>query len=141
MSRTNRSVKGSQSFEGGSPDLGGTYERDHSRYLKKSKVAKFKMAKKSTKMAQTPIFDHLGSSYQFLTKRKVISGQNYYRNTQDKKKFDFFAKKIFSSICQHWQKCPNSKIRFLKHGSSNIAEILHAIRPYIGLIAYEVSLA
>ena len=31
-------------------------------------------------------------------------------------------------------------MRFLKNGLSNIAQILYAIRPYIGLIAYEVSL-
>ena len=52
------------------------------------------MAKKSPKMAQTPIFDHLESRYQFLTMRKVISGQKYYRNTKNLKKFDFFAKKF-----------------------------------------------
>ena len=101
---------------------------------------KFKMANTSPKRAETPIFDHLESRYQFLTMRKVISGQKYYRNTQNLKKFDFFAKNFFSSICAHWQKCPNLKIRFLKNGLSNIAEIWHAIRPYIGLIAYEVSL-
>ena len=46
-------------------------------------------------MAKIPIFDHVDSRYQFLTMRKVISGQKYYRNTQNLKNFDFFAKKIF----------------------------------------------
>ena len=46
-------------------------------------------------MAKIPIFDHVESRYQFLTMRKVINGQKYYRNTQNLKKFDFFAKKIF----------------------------------------------
>ena len=98
-------------------------------------------ASKTPKMAKTPIFDHLESRYQFLTMRKVISGQKYYRNTQNLKKFDFFAKKFFSSICPHWQKCPNLKIRFLKNGLSNVADIWHANRPYIELIAYRVSFA
>ena len=43
-------------------------------------------------MAQTPIFDHLESRHQFLTMRKVISGQKYYRNTQHLNSFEFFAK-------------------------------------------------
>ena len=85
-------------------------------------------------------FGHLGPRYLFLTTQKVISGQKYFRNSQNLKKNDFFEKKIISSICPHWQKCLNLKIHFLKNGSSNIAEILHAIRPYFWLTAYKVSL-
>ena len=46
-------------------------------------------------MAKNPIFRHLGPRYHFLTTRKLISGQNYYRSTQKLKKFDFFAKIFF----------------------------------------------
>ena len=98
------------------------------------------IASKTLKMVKNPIFSHLGPRYRFLTTRKLISGQNYYRSTQKLKKFDFFAKIFFSSTCQHWQNCSNFKMRFFKNGLSNIAQILYVIRSYIGLIAYDVLL-
>ena len=41
----------------------------------------------------------LGTRYKFLTMRKVISGQNWYRNTYNLEKSDFFVEKLFLTFC------------------------------------------
>ena len=46
-------------------------------------------------MVKNPIFRHLGPRYHFLTTRKVISGQKWYRNTNNLENSDFFAEKKF----------------------------------------------
>ena len=37
----------------------------------------------------------LGARYEYLTMRKVTSGQKWYSNTNNQEKNDFFEKKIF----------------------------------------------
>ena len=39
----------------------------------------------------------LGARYEYLTMRKLISAQNWYRNIQNLEKSDFFVEKIFFS--------------------------------------------
>ena len=40
----------------------------------------------------------LGTSFEFLTTRKVISGRKQFRNTHDLEKSDFFAEIFFSTF-------------------------------------------
>ena len=71
---------------------GQKYYRNAKKLKKSQFFTKFFFASETLKMVKTPILSHLGPRYRFLTTRKLISGQNYYRSTQTLKKFDFFAK-------------------------------------------------
>ena len=42
-------------------------------------------------MIKNPISNHLGTRYHFLTTRKLISGQKYYRNNQKMKKYSRYS--------------------------------------------------